>query len=155
MAAAVAASSARRCLLSTAATAAPAATAVATATTPKKAHHQQPPLQRVALPDGTSLECLDVPAAAGTPAHTPPIVLMHEALGCVAWFKDLPEVLAAATGARVFAYSRHGHGHSSPYRTAHTPRYMHVEAQEVLPAVLAARGPHRPPLGGPPDGAPL
>jgi pimeloyl-ACP methyl ester carboxylesterase len=80
------------------------------------------------------------------------LVLLHEGLGCVALWRDFPEVLAAATGCGVFAYSRFGYGGSD---TASLPRpmsYMHAEAVDVLPRVLDAAGVRRAVLIGHSDG---
>ena len=46
------------------------------------------------------------------PGEAPTLVLLHEGLGCVALWRDVPERLAAATGWGVFAYSRFGYGRS-------------------------------------------
>ena len=45
-------------------------------------------------------------------------------------WKDFPAALAEATGARVVAFSRFGHGDSDPPPGARTPRFMHEEAHE-------------------------
>jgi pimeloyl-ACP methyl ester carboxylesterase len=74
------------------------------------------------------------------PAEAPTLVLLHEGLGSVALWRDVPARLAAATGWGVFAYSRFGYGYSD---TASMPRpmtYMHHEAQAVLPEVLRSVG---------------
>jgi pimeloyl-ACP methyl ester carboxylesterase len=86
------------------------------------------------------------------PAEAPTIVLLHEGLGSVALWRDVPARLAAATGWGVFAYSRFGYGDSD---TAPLPRpmtYMHDEAQAVLPQVLRAAGIERAVLIGHSDG---
>ena len=70
----------------------------------------------------------------------PTLVLLHEGLGCVAIWRDFPERLAAATGYRVFAYSRQGYGGSSPCALPRPLTYLHDEARDVLPAVLDAAG---------------
>ena len=81
---------------------------------------------------GAALETLDIPAArAGRPA----ILLLHEGLGSVSMWRDFPALLAEATGARVVAYSREGFGRSSPRRRAWSPRFVHEEALEVIPAL--------------------
>ena len=68
--------------------------------------------------------------------HTPALVLLHEGLGCVALWRDVPERLAAETGCRVFAYSRFGYGQSDPVTLPRPMTYMHDEALNVLPHVL-------------------
>ena len=89
----------------------------------------------------------------GAAATGPVIVLLHEGLGSVAMWKDFPDRLAAATNLRVFSYSRRGYGQSAPIIGPREPDYMHVEAETVLPALLAAAGIERPILFGHSDGA--
>ncbi|WP_234085668.1 alpha/beta fold hydrolase [Azonexus sp. R2A61] len=98
---------------------------------------------------GLRLEVLDIPAS--RPGR-PPLVLLHEGLGCIALWRDFPQRLAAATGCRVLVWSRPGYGDSDPWPDARTPRYMHREGQEMLPAFLAATGVDRPILIGHSDG---
>lgn len=66
------------------------------------------------------------------------LVLLHEALGCVKRWKKWPRRLARATGCPVFMYSRAGHGGSSAVSGERPLDYLHREALQVLPAVLAA-----------------
>jgi pimeloyl-ACP methyl ester carboxylesterase len=87
------------------------------------------------------------------PDAAPTIVMLHEGLGSVAIWGKFPEMLAAATGAGVFVYSRAGYGNSSPGKLPHTVSFMHEEATEVLPRVLAAIGFRRGILFGHSDGA--
>ena len=100
--------------------------------------------------DGRRIEyrCTEPPSRQG-----PDIVLLHEGLGSVAMWRDFPERLAAATGCRVIAYSRIGHGRSSP-REAPPGRDYHLEeSRRWLPAVLGELGLDRPLLYGHSDGA--
>jgi pimeloyl-ACP methyl ester carboxylesterase len=87
------------------------------------------------------------------PDAAPAIVMLHEGLGSVAIWGKFPEKLAAATGAGVFVYSRAGYGHSSPGKLPRTVSFMHEEATDVLPRVLAAIGFQRGILFGHSDGA--
>jgi pimeloyl-ACP methyl ester carboxylesterase len=98
---------------------------------------------------GRFLEVLD---RAGDPA-LPALVLLHEGLGSVGLWRDFPADLAGATGARVVAYSRFGHGASDPPPRPRTSRFMHEEALEVLPALLDALRIEDPILVGHSDGA--
>ncbi|MFZ2266889.1 MAG: alpha/beta hydrolase [Azonexus sp.] len=98
---------------------------------------------------GLRLEYRDFPATA---AGRPELVLLHEGLGCVTMWRDFPEKLAAATGCRVIVGSRAGYGGSDPYPEPRTPRYMHREGEEALPALLAALHVERPVLIGHSDG---
>ncbi len=85
---------------------------------------------------GGRVELLDIPGAPGQA----PLVLLHEGLGSVGLWRDFPNRLAAATGRRTIAFSRYGHGESDPPPRARTPAFMHEEALEVLPELLAQLG---------------
>lgn len=99
--------------------------------------------------NGLCLEYRDHP---GSRPGRPTLVLLHEGLGCVALWRHFPEKLAERTGCRTIAWSRAGYGGSDPYARARTPRYMHIEAIEMLPALLAALDVERPLLVGHSDG---
>jgi pimeloyl-ACP methyl ester carboxylesterase len=86
------------------------------------------------------------------PAQSPTLVLLHEGLGCVALWRDVPERLAAETGCGVFAYSRFGYGQSDPVTLPRPMTYMHDEALQVLPRVLDEAGITRAILIGHSDG---
>ena len=86
------------------------------------------------------------------PAEAPMLVLLHEGLGSVALWRDVPARLAAATGWGVFAYSRFGYGHSDSTPLPRPMTYMHDEALVVLPQVLRAAGIERTVLVGHSDG---
>ncbi|GAA0488083.1 alpha/beta hydrolase [Streptomyces sp. NPDC046215] len=88
----------------------------------------------------------------GDPAAAP-LVFLHEGLGCVAMWRRFPARLAAVTGRRALVFSRHGYGGSGPARLPRSPRYLHEEAQEVLPELLDRLGMRRPVLVGHSDGA--
>jgi pimeloyl-ACP methyl ester carboxylesterase len=98
---------------------------------------------------GLRLEYLDIPA---TDHRQPTLLMLHEGLGCISLWRDFPQQVAAATGARVIAWSRAGYGQSDPWPEARTSRYMHREAGEALPAFLAALQIDRPVLFGHSDG---
>jgi pimeloyl-ACP methyl ester carboxylesterase len=87
------------------------------------------------------------------PDAAPTIVMLHEGLGSIAIWGKFPEMLAAATGAGVFVYSRAGYGNSSPGKLPRTVSFMHEEAIDVLPRVFAAIGFQRGILFGHSDGA--
>jgi pimeloyl-ACP methyl ester carboxylesterase len=97
---------------------------------------------------GRRLEVLDVPGDDGRA----PLVLLHEGLGSVGLWRGLPGLLAAATGRRVIAFSRFGHGRSEPPAAPRTEAFFHQEALEVLPAVLSTLRAERPLLVGHSDG---
>ncbi len=74
--------------------------------------------------------------------RAPLVVFLHEGLGSLAMWKDFPQRLCAAAGCRGLVYSRPGYGRSTPRAAeeAWDPDFMHRQAQEVLPALLAALG---------------
>jgi pimeloyl-ACP methyl ester carboxylesterase len=82
----------------------------------------------------------------------PRLVFLHEGLGCVGMWRDFPDRLAAATGLGGLVYSRRGHGASEPAPLPRPVRFMHDEAYEVLPALLAAERIEAPILVGHSDG---
>lgn len=86
------------------------------------------------------------------PSDAPTLVLLHEGLGCIELWRDVPERFAAATGWGVFAYSRFGYGQSDPASLPWSMTYMHREAQLVLPEVLRTLGIRQMALLGHSDG---
>jgi len=88
---------------------------------------------------------------AGDPARRP-LVLLHEGLGSVALWRDFPQRLQAATGRRVLAFSRFGHGRSEPPPAPRTPAFFHEEALDVLPELLERLDAGEPLLVGHSDG---
>lgn len=80
---------------------------------------------------------VDAPAA-----DAPLIVFLHEGLGSVAMWRDFPRQLCEATGCRGLVYSRPGYGRSTPRGRDERwqPDFMHRQAHDVLPALLAALG---------------
>lgn len=96
------------------------------------------------------LEVLDLPA---TKAGRPEILLLHEGLGSVSMWRDFPNRLAKATGARTIAWSRHGFGRSAPRQRPWTPRFVHEEALEIVPRLREALGIANPVLVGHSTGA--
>jgi pimeloyl-ACP methyl ester carboxylesterase len=100
----------------------------------------------VGLGDG-SVEVLDLAGA------EPGLLLMHEGLGSVGLWRGFPDALARATGRRVVAYSRFGHGASDPPVNPRAPSFMHEEAREVVPELIEALELGAPVLVGHSDGA--
>jgi pimeloyl-ACP methyl ester carboxylesterase len=80
-------------------------------------------------------------------------MLLHEGLGSVALWRRFPAQLQAATGRRVIAFSRHGHGRSAPPPRPRTPSFFYEEALEVLPELLRTLRAGEPVLVGHSDGA--
>ena len=82
------------------------------------------------------------------------VVFLHEGLGSVAMWKGFPAAFCAAHGLAGIVYSRGGYGRSTPKPPGEhwSPDFMHVQAFEVLPALLAMLGVKRPWLFGHSDG---
>ncbi|HJW01896.1 MAG TPA: alpha/beta hydrolase [Azospira sp.] len=95
---------------------------------------------------------LEVELISAHQIYRPTLVFLHEGLGCIAFWRDFPQRVAQATGCRTLVFSRQGYGASDPAPIPRTPRYMHDEALEMLPATLAALGIERPVLVGHSDG---
>jgi pimeloyl-ACP methyl ester carboxylesterase len=68
----------------------------------------------------------------------PPIVLLHDSLGCIDLWRDFPGELRMATGRRVIAYDRLGFGRSAAHPGELALDFIASEGRESLPAVLAA-----------------
>ena len=98
---------------------------------------------------GSRLEVLEL---AGS-EDAQPLVLLHEGLGSVGRWRDFPAALQRATGRRLIAFSRAGHGRSGPPRTPRTPAFVAEEALEVLPELLDRLDAPEPVLVGHSDGA--
>ena len=82
----------------------------------------------------------------------PTLVFLHEGLGSVAMWRAFPARVARATRLSAVVYSRRGYGKSEPLDGARTLRYMHDEAERVLPAFLHLLAIDRPILVGHSDG---
>jgi len=76
------------------------------------------------------------------PAAAPLMVFLHEGLGSVSMWRDFPQQLCAALGCRGLVYSRPGYGRSTPRAPDEhwAADFMHRQAHEVLPALLAELG---------------
>jgi pimeloyl-ACP methyl ester carboxylesterase len=98
--------------------------------------------------EGRRIEAVELPGDAGRR----PLVLLHEGLGSVGLWRGFPAALNEATGRRVIAFSRFGHGRSEPPPQPRTPAFFHEEALEVLPALLAQLDAADPILVGHSDG---
>jgi pimeloyl-ACP methyl ester carboxylesterase len=100
-------------------------------------------LDRIAGPQGASLE---------------PVIFLHEGLGSVSMWRDWPRQVCEAAGRPGFVYSRRGYGKSQSVPDVRgqgrlRPDYMHREALDVLPGLLATLGIDMPVLLGHSDGA--
>ena len=97
---------------------------------------------------------LEVERVGETSFDVPTVVFLHEGLGSVAMWKGFPAAFCRANGLTGIVYSRRGYGRSAPRRPDErwAPDFMHVQAFEVLPALLAELGIGRPWLFGHSDG---
>ncbi|MGA9859666.1 MAG: alpha/beta hydrolase [Solirubrobacteraceae bacterium] len=102
----------------------------------------------VTLSDG-AVEILDLPGDEASPA----LVLLHEGLGSVGLWRTFPSDLRHATGRRVIAFSRFGHGSSAPPPRPRTRAFFDEEAGTVLPELLDRLDAGTPMLVGHSDGA--
>src|SRR3569833_4546161 len=67
------------------------------------------------------IQCIDV----GQPGASPTLVFLHDSLGCIATWRDLPAVLADRSQLNAIVFDRRGYGGSSPFPPAsRTPRYL-------------------------------
>ncbi len=87
------------------------------------------------------------------PEAAPTIVLLHQGLGSVSLWQDMPARIALATGCGVLAWSRFGYGQSDAAALPRPLTYLHEEGRLVLPRVLDAAGVRRGLLLGHSDGA--
>lgn len=115
--------------------------------------------------NGVRLEVRSIAAPDGA-SGAAPLVFLHEGLGSVAMWRDWPDQLCAATGRPGVVVSRQGYGHSDPVPDVRgepvqhegrrsgrlRPDYMHHEAWDVLPGLLARLQIEKPVLVGHSDG---
>lgn len=107
--------------------------------------------------DHIRLEVQHIPG----PDDLAPLVFLHEGLGSVAMWQtragDWPAQVCAATGRAGWVYSRRGYGQSDSIPDVRginrlQADYMHVQAWEVLPKLLASWHVQKPVLLGHSDG---
>jgi pimeloyl-ACP methyl ester carboxylesterase len=102
------------------------------------------PNPRVAIEvDGRALDIeyrwIDAGPEAGS-GGVPLVVFLHEGLGSVSMWRDFPDRLCAAGGYRGLVFSRPGYGASTarPHDERWGADFMHRQARDVLPPLLAA-----------------
>jgi len=95
---------------------------------------------------------IEVRTIDGDPAR-PALVFLHEGLGSVAMWRGFPARVAEVTGCPTVVYSRYGYGGSDLLEAPFGVDYMHREAEEALPELLAKLGLAQPVLIGHSDGA--
>lgn len=64
------------------------------------------------------------------------MIFLHEGLGCVALWRDIPARLVEMTGCGALVYSRKGYGASAACRLPRPIDFMHQEGLRVLPEVI-------------------
>lgn len=74
------------------------------------------------------------------------VVFLHEGLGSIGQWRDFPAQLCALTGLPGLVYERWGFGGSEPLTGPRPKDYLHREAEDSLPDVLAACGISEPPI---------
>jgi pimeloyl-ACP methyl ester carboxylesterase len=72
----------------------------------------------------------------GSATDDPPLVLIHDSLGCVELWRDFPARLSSATQRTVLAYDRLGFGRSDPRTDPLRSNFIREEAEVFLPRLL-------------------
>lgn len=79
---------------------------------------------------------LEIAECKGVKSHQsgyPALIFLHDSLGCIQLWKQLPQTLCEATGLDTFVYDRQGYGASDPFATTQrTHEYMHIEADVLI-----------------------
>ena len=83
----------------------------------------------------------------------PPIVFLHDGLGAVSLWRDLPDRICGALGREGFVFDRLGFGRSDLRPEPLDPGFFDVEATKRLPEILRQAGISRPVLFGHSEGA--
>lgn len=109
--------------------------------------------EQIQLNDGVSLQLRWGRQRSGQ--ERPVIVLLHEALGCIAMWKSFPQQLAEATGLNVLVYERRGYGGSTPITLPRPDDYLLEEGEVWLPQLLDRLGLEQVILFGHSDGGSL
>ncbi len=103
--------------------------------------------------EGHHLRARWVRAVGAAKKDRPPLVFLHEGLGCIDMWKDFPEQVARKLSIDVLVFDRLGHGRSGPLPSARIdPQFMHTEAYRFLPQILDQCGIRRSILLGHSDG---
>ncbi|MDR5891826.1 alpha/beta hydrolase [Halomonas mongoliensis] len=77
----------------------------------------------------------ETPEPAVPDPKEPPIVLLHDSLGCVGLWRDFPALLAHTTDREVIAYDRQGYGRSSPYPGPQPASFIADEPRDAFARV--------------------
>lgn len=73
-------------------------------------------------------------------SNSPPVVLLHDSLGCVELWRDFPAQLAQALGREVIAYDRLGYGRSTALSELPSLKFIDEEAATTFPAICRDLG---------------
>ncbi|MCX6231969.1 MAG: alpha/beta hydrolase [Bacteroidetes bacterium] len=68
------------------------------------------------------------------------LIFLHEGLGSIKQWKDIPESISNACGLAAIVYDRYGYGNSSAREENITTEYLHDEALIYLPELLSKLG---------------
>jgi len=68
--------------------------------------------------------------------QTPVLVLLHEGLGSISMWKEIPKLIHKKTKLNILTYSRFGYGKSSKTDLPRPLDYLTVEAEKYLPMIL-------------------
>jgi len=68
--------------------------------------------------------------------QTPVLVLLHEGLGSISMWKEIPKLIHEKTNLNILTYSRFGYGKSSKTSLPRPLNYMTIEAEKYLPIIL-------------------
>jgi pimeloyl-ACP methyl ester carboxylesterase len=68
------------------------------------------------------------------------LVFLHEGLGSIQQWKDIPEIISNSCGFSAIVYDRLGYGESSAREVNITTQYLHDEALIYLPGLLQKLG---------------
>ena len=79
---------------------------------------------------------LEISSIGDLSSNSPSVILLHEGLGSVSMWKDIPEKIYEYTGFNVITYSRSGYGKSSSVKLPRPLNYMSIEANKYLPNFL-------------------
>lgn len=74
----------------------------------------------------------------GNPGSDTPLILFHDSLGCVALWRQFPQLLAETVNRRVIAYDRLGFGRSDRRTDVLSKDFVETEAQQYVPLLCEA-----------------
>lgn len=69
-------------------------------------------------------------------SNRPPIVFLHDSLGCITVWRDFPERLCAAAHRKGIVYDRQGYGESGPFTRPRDTGYLEREADTLAKLIV-------------------